>query len=194
MPLAELEYDHNTLNNRHSADAKLYIRFFVEVLMDEERSTKEKKKCFRDVEMITIMVPGNKKEVRTREVREEDKQRFLAQYERFVTTKESVPEGYPIADWNQINSPALKEELKYMGFLTVEQLANCQESVFAQNAGLRSYSDRAKKWLAIQEERAPIEKLAAEKAEAEERYAALEAQMAEMAAAMRLLQGQRPGV
>lgn len=191
MPLAEIEYDHGILSNRHSMDAKLYIRFFVEVLMDEDRSRIEKKKCFRDVEMITIMVPGNKKEVRTREVREEDKLRFAPQYEKFVTTKESIPEGYPIADWNQINSPAMKEELKYMGFLTVEQLANCQESVFALNAGLRNYAERAKSWLLIQAERAPIEKLAAEKVEAEERYAALEAQMAEMAAAMRMLQGQR---
>lgn len=184
MPLAELEFDHKMLNNRNGADDKLYVRFFTEVLPDEAASKAAGLRKFRDVEMITIMVPGNKKEVRTREARPEDIERFQGVYDKFKKDKDAMPDGTPISEWNQVSSPALKEELRYMGFITVEQLAGASESVLVQNAGLRTLKQRAAQWLLMQQENAPVERLSSELADRDAKIEALQQQMAEMTKAM----------
>lgn len=182
MPLAELEFDHTLFDseNRKKGDEKLYVRFFSDVLPDDDATAATGMRKFRDAEMIQIMVPGSKTSIVVREVRDDDKHRFGDLYERFKAGHESVV-GYPLSQW-PMATRAMVEELKYVGFVTVEQVAEANDMACQRYPGLRELKARAASWLAAQRDSAPIEKLNSEVEARNAEIAALKQQMAEMAA------------
>lgn len=183
MELAELDYDFQLHEDQRSADSKLFVRFFVDILPDTDASEKTGIRKFRDVEMVTIMVPGDKRNVVTREVREEDKVRFPKVYEHFKKGLSDVPEGFPLSQW-PMATRSLVEELKYMGFHTVEAVANAAEQVMGKYPGLRELQRRAKAWLAAQEGAAPIEKMQTELEKRDLQIQAMKAQIDDLIAKM----------
>lgn len=187
MSLAELEYDHNVHQNRYSMDSKLYVRFYMDVVQDPERTAAEGRQCFRDAEMVQIMTPGDKKNIVVREARPDDKSRFQAIYARFKAGEQEVLDGFPLKEWSQVNRSQV-EELKYLGFRTVEHVANANDAVCAKFAGLQQLKQRAKQWLEVRAKEAPVEALNAEVEAAKQREAALQAQITEMAEALKKLQ------
>jgi hypothetical protein len=179
MELAELDYDFQLHEDQRAADSKLFVRFFIDILPDTDATEKTGIRKFRDVEMVTIMVPGDKRNVVTREVREEDKNRFPKVYEHFKKGLSDVPDGFPLSQW-PMATRSLVEELKYMGFHTVESVANAAEQVMGKYPGLRELQRRAKAWLQAQEGAAPIEKMQAELEKRDLEIKALQAQMQEL--------------
>jgi uncharacterized coiled-coil protein SlyX len=185
--LAQLEYDYTVHSDRMKADDKLYVRFFMDVLPDDEATKTTGIKKFRDVEMVQIMVPGDKRNITIREARDSDKVRFARHYERFqANNKEEALDGFPLSQWGLL-SKAQTEELRYLGFRTVEHVANANDSVMNKYPGLRELSKRAAAWLQAQANAAPVEKLNSALAERDQTIAAMKAQMDEMQKALAAL-------
>lgn len=185
MPLAELDYDHTLHQNRYAMDKKLYVRFFTAVQPDEERSVAEGRKCFKDAEMVQIMVPGDKKNIIIREARREDKQRFAELYERWARDKSNDSlDGYPLSEWSGA-TPSIAEELRYFGFRTVEHVASANDAVCSKFPGLHELKRRAQGWLEMREKQAPLEAAQAELAKRDEMIATLNQQMKEMGELLR---------
>lgn len=185
MQLAELEYDHMMHAKQYAGDDKLYVRFFMDILPDVEASKATGLRKFRDAEMIQIMVPGSKSNIVIREVRTtekgtgDDDVRFAKLYSQFKAGQGEVLDGYPLKEWPLVNR-AMAEELKYLGFVTVEHVAKATDGVIGKHPGLRDLQERAKIWLEAQAGAAPAERLQSELKARDEQIAALQAQMAEI--------------
>jgi hypothetical protein len=191
MALAELEFDHTIFNEQHKGDDKLYVRFFNDIVPDPDKSAETGMRKYRDATMIQIMVPGDKRNIVVREAHEGDKQRFSKLYERFADGKGEHVDGYPLAQW-PLASRAMVEELKWLGFQTVEQVAGANDASCSKYPGLRELKARAESWVAAQQGAAPIEKLNTELEKSNTQVAALQQQMAEMAAQMAKLNAAAP--
>ncbi len=180
MPLAELDYDYRIHEQPHKGDEKLYVRFYRDILPDEHATQQTGIRKFRDAEFIQIMVPGDKRSVVVREVRESDKLRWPAVYKKFSEGSGEHIEGYPLAQW-PLATRAMVEELKYLGFVTVEQVASATDLACSKHPGLRELSRRAQGWLQAQKDAAPIEKLNSELEKRDAEMAALKASLEEQA-------------
>ncbi len=134
------------------------VRFYKDIIPDLEQTKATGIKKFRDCVMIQIMVPGDRRNIIVREVRDDDKLRFTKHWERFQSSDEETLDGYPLAQWALL-SRAQVEELKYLGFRTVENVALANEAAFSKYPGLRELSRRAAAWLEAQNGAAPIEKM-----------------------------------
>ncbi len=181
MALEELDYDHTLHEREFAGDEKLHVRIFMDVLPDVEASEKTGMRKFRDAEMIQIIVPGDKRNIVTREILDKDKIRFSKHYDRFKAGQTEQTVGFPLAQWPQMTR-SMAEELKYLGFHTVEQIAKAGDNILSRYPGLREIQTRAKLFLEAQESAAPIERLQNELKSRDDQIAALQKQMAEVLA------------
>lgn len=186
MPeLAELDYDYTLHQRERAGDEKLYVRFFMDVVPDPEASKEAGMRKFRDAEMIQIQVPGDKRNIVVREVRDDDRERFEEKYTRFKAGEAEQTKGFPLREWSLVTR-AMVEELKYLGFYTVENVAQAGEGALGKYPGLRELQRRAQAWLESQQSAAPLERLQSELQSRDEQIAALraslEAQAKELAA------------
>jgi hypothetical protein len=184
MPeLAQLEYDHSLHESRNKGDAKLYVRFFPEVVPDDDATKKEGRRMFREVTMIQIQVPGDKRNIVIREARPEDIERFQAIYDKTIAGGDGYIDGTPLKQWPQMNR-AQVEELKYLGFQTVEHVAGASDGILGKYPGLRELQKRAVAFLETQANNAPVERLQSELATRDELLAGMQAQLDEMKKAL----------
>lgn len=191
MALTELEYDHNMFEKQYGGDEKLVVYFFSEVLPDPEASAETGMKKFRDADMIHIQTPGDRLNIVIREARDDDKERFAAQFKKYKADADDQLTGYPLKEW-PLATRAMAEELKHIGFRTVEQVAAANDQACSRYPGLRELSKRATAWLQAQNDAAPLEKLAEEVKKRDELLAAQAAQLAEMAAMLKSLKSAAP--
>ena len=161
------EFDHTMFNRQGAGDETLFVQFRMDFLPDEPESAKEGRPMFKDVEFIRIIVPGDRNNMVDRPASREDKARFPKQYTFFKEGKEQHGGGTPIAEWPLV-SRAMAENLKYLGFHTVEQLAEANDSVMGSHIGVLGLSQlkqRAQMYImAAKDSTAPIEHLTAENA------------------------------
>lgn len=103
-------------------DACLGVRFF-HLAVEDEKATKESGLAkFRDVEMIEVLIPGDRSPIH-RKVKEEDKIRFKRQYDVFKESNSSEIQGTHLNQFPFI-SAAQRKELEYLNIFTGEQLIN----------------------------------------------------------------------
>lgn len=176
MPLEELSYDHTVHEDRRKNDNRLMVRFYNDIIFDPDATKDAGIRKFRDCTMVQIMVPGDRRNIIVREARDDDKERFAKQYERFQSSGDEALDGYPLVQWPLVARSQV-EELKYLGFRTVENVAHANEAAFAKYPGLRELSRRAQAWLEAQQGAAPIEKMNSVIDAQNEEIAQLRAQM-----------------
>lgn len=172
-------------------DSKLNVSFTTESIFDKLATWTIRKddpaaaNVYRDVEMITIIPPGDAGKYSTvhAPVTPYYEWRFPLEYKAFKEGQQAVVHGTPLSHWPAM-TPSLIKELDGYGIKTVEQLATLSHS----NSGpLRSFNswkgkaqsflDQAKDVRAVGHLQAVIdEKDAQHKAELE----AIRTQMAEM--------------
>lgn len=155
----------------------LIVKFFYHeeesmfALDDEGRPKKTTR------EFVSIRIPGSDDEFCTR-VRDQDKIRFAAQYNAWKAGQrgQGKVDGFPIEKWSRVTE-SKREVLKALGFLTVEQLANCSDSLVG-TIGFDGVELRkeAKKFLADNKNTAVDETIAA-KEELEIKLAAAEKEL-----------------
>lgn len=186
MELAQLEYDHTWHQQDRGGDEKLHVRFYSEVLPDEEASAKTGMRKFRDAVIVSIVVPGDKRNITIREARPDDIERFAKQYKAFADNQEEFGGGTPLKEWALITR-AMAEEFRYLGFHTVEQIRDASDGVIGRYPGMREIQVRAKVWLEAQAGAAPAERLQNELEKRDAELAAMKAQMEEMSKALAAL-------
>lgn len=174
MQLDELDYDHNLHQQEFAGDDKLFVRFYTDILPDEEKTKETGIRKFREAEMIQIITPGDRRNIIVREVRELERVRFAEKYAKFKAGQTVQDVGFPLSEVTWL-SKAIIEELKYLGFSTVEHVAQANDAACSKYPGLREISRRAKQWLEAQKSDAPLQKLNSALEEAQKKIAALEA-------------------
>lgn len=154
-----LEYDHNVFSQQQAeGDKLLAVRFFMAPLKNEVRSAEEGRPIFDDTEMIEIRVRGDRNNIVIHPVRPDEKQRFRRAYEDFRAGRNGEISGTPLAEWPAMSASTV-EEMRYLGFLTVEQLAEANDSVCGKIPGLITLRNKAKMFLEFAKGAAPMERM-----------------------------------
>jgi hypothetical protein len=162
-----LEYDHTVFNpQQQEADKALAVRFFRAPQKDEGKSSQEGRPIFVDTDMIEIRVRGDRNNIVIKPVTNEIKTRFRGAWEAYSKGQNSTLEGTPLAEWPSM-SASMVEELKYLGFSTVEQLAQASDSVCGKVPGLTAMKQKAKVFMEFSKGAAPLEQLQARMTELE---------------------------
>jgi hypothetical protein len=152
------EYDH-TLMGSPEGDKKLFVQFYMGFLRNQVKSEEQGRAIFDDVEFIRIHSPGDRTNIVDRPVRPSDKVRFAGQYERFKQGQEIQATGTPLSEW-PIVTRGMAEELKYLGFQTVEQVAEANDAACSRHMGLTDLKKKAAAYLEVAKgNTAPIEQL-----------------------------------
>jgi len=166
-------------HSRQKGDENLYVKFFVAPLQSKEKTLAEGRPIYEDKEFISIMVPGDKHNIVTREARVGDNRRFPKQYQNFKNNNEELVDGTPLEKWPLV-SPAQVEEMKFFNVRTVEQLASISDSAAQKFMGINQLKNRAKEYLEAAKDAAPVTQLQGELAKRDEEIDAMKNSMEEM--------------
>lgn len=123
--------------------------FFVEAVQNTFRTNEEGRPHYDDIEMLKLLIPGDKNSSPVKRVDAEDRERYPKQYAAFKAGIEAPTEGTPLAEW----PPILKSqvlELAHFHIKTVEHLAQVHDGQI-QNLpmGTRQLREQAKAYLDI---------------------------------------------
>lgn len=154
-------------------------RFWMEDKLDTKTDTLTK------VEMLEIIVPGESKNRWAGRVETRHKQRFAREYAAWKNNETLPVNGHPLGALPGMNYQ-LETDLKYLGFLSIEDLARADDQAISQFMGGHTWRKKAQ--IFVQEQRAK-ESTVSQKdaiiAEQGEALKALQAQMAELMANMK---------
>jgi len=101
---------------------------------------------YRDIEFITIRIPGDSTMNVHRPIMASDKIRFRDRYERFKQGRNESVEGAPLSTLSSLSSSVIRD-LEYVGITTVEQLAAAPDAV-TRTMGGQVYKQQAAEWVA----------------------------------------------
>lgn len=116
-----------------SGDEILDVTFFEKIVDGEP------------VDYINIKVPGDKT-VEIKSVATEQYQRRFARKWQAYKNMQSVDNGTPIAEWDDVPE-GLRRELIYQGFRFIEQVAGAPDSAFARIMGGFQWRNKAQAFL-----------------------------------------------
>lgn len=188
-----LEYNHTDFNPQQAEqDRALLVKFFSTPLKNDEKSLEEGRPIFDDVDMIEIRVRGTKDNIVQRPVRPDDKSRFRDAWKHHEAGEKAAQSGTPLAQWPLMASSQV-EEMKYLGFVTVEQIASANDSVVANITGLQGLKNKAKAFIEFSKGAAPLEQMQAKLAESDNVVETLQRQLAETQAALASLSARMDG-
>ena len=161
-------------------DDRLAVRFFIKPARDAEKSDKEGRMVFRDVEYIQIMVPGDRDNILIRPAGEGDKRRFGKQYDDWKrTNREETLVGTPLDLWGRLSLSQI-EEFRYIGVRTVEQLAELNDNAMLRMPGAAELKRKAQAFVQAAKDEAPMRHLQAELEKRDELDRARDAELAAM--------------
>jgi len=179
-----LEYNHADFNAQQAEqDRALLVKFFSAPLKNDDKSLAEGRPIYDDVDMIEIRVRGTKDNIVQRPVRPDDKQRFREAWKHHQDGEKAVQSGTPLAQW-PVMSTGQVEEMKYLGFVTVEQIAEANDGVVSSISGLQGLKNKAKAFIEFSKGAAPIEQLQQKVADRDNEVQTLQRQLAETQAAL----------
>lgn len=166
-------------------------RFFMDVVQNRARSEADGVPRFDEVEMVEILVPGDRLNSPVQRVSDAHKKRWPRQYRAFSEGRGDALQGTPI-DQLPGMTRAQAEELRYFKILSVEQLAEMPEALLMKARPMdgRSLQDKAKRWIDTAAGAATEERLAAENRAKDEKITSMEAQLADMKRLMDGMQAQ----
>lgn len=144
----------------HEADKVLSVKFFLHHKENPRKSKEAGRPIFDQVEMVSIMAPGNRKTEFTAPADEvhfngnEKRQmtyaeRFAEQYDAFKRGVEEQLVGTPLSEAPFLRAqPALRAEMEAAKIFTVESLAGMSDTnIRKMGMGFRKHVDEAKKYL-----------------------------------------------
>ena len=177
-------------SDQRGADDNLYVEFYSKPVKQEFESEQAGRPIFKDVVYVKIFTPSDQLTVIDTIAREDHKQRFPMQWQRFMNkhANDQAIVGTPVTEWPFL-SAAQAEELKGMKFFTVEMVANANDQQIQRIgmvAGISGYTlrDKAKSFLSIADESAEVAKRDEELAKLREENAKIkqetEAKLAQM--------------
>jgi hypothetical protein len=108
-------------------DEGLHALFYVKAVRNERKTEVEGRAIYDNVEYIKIVLHGDRNTEIDRPASQEDKERFARQYHHWKEHNENIVEGTPLAEWPHVDEK-LRSELRHLGLMTVEQVANVPDS------------------------------------------------------------------
>lgn len=174
-----LDHDYTLHAGSGKADEALAVKFYIAPIRNSFKSEEAGRPIYEDTEMIEIRVRGDRNNVVQRPVREEDKRRFRDQFRAYKDESFVLSEGTPLKEWPSA-SASMVEELKYLGFQTVEHVAEASDTACGRMPGLLSLKQKAAAYLELAKGGAPLEKMQSELDNVKSENAALQAQLADM--------------
>jgi hypothetical protein len=138
------QFDDNVedFQSRDKADHRTYVRFFMDAVQDQAASVREGRPIFKDMEHVEVIVPGDAKDVVVHRVSDLDRRRWPQQYQMFKQGQSEQLIGTPLSEVTWIPRSQV-EELKYFKIMTVEQLAQVNDSACSKIPGLHDLKRRA---------------------------------------------------
>lgn len=160
MDVADFDY---TIFSAQQAeqDKALLVRFFVAPQQDPDASIKEGRPIFVDTDMIEIRVRGDRNNIVIHPVREDEKRRFRDAWRDYKDGAEQKLTGTPLSQW-PVMSVSMVEELRFLGYFTVEQLSEANDAACSKVPGLLTMKNRAKGFLEMSKGNSPVEQLQAD--------------------------------
>ena len=143
------QIDWQTIMNPDTATRKrrfqgANVKFFNAYNENKEKSLKEGRPVFDEIPSISIQWPGMDETVRR--IEPQDIEEYPDLYARFKANSEPVTDGLPLSEWPPMTGSAMRE-LQYLGFKTVEQLANANDDVKRRLGTLSKFVKLAQDWM-----------------------------------------------
>lgn len=145
-------------SNRFQNDDKLHVQFSRRPKIQPAESDIAGRAIFKEIDYITIIVPGDKASIVERPVTSGDATRFASKYANWQANAGVVQEGTPISSLPKM-TPSKVEEYKYFAIHTVEQLAAASDSVGQKFFGFQDDKRSANAFLEIAKGNAPFERM-----------------------------------
>lgn len=136
---------------------KLYVQFSLDAVEDMDASVKEGRPVHKEVETITIIVPGDRDTI-VRQVRDHDREQFAQQYAAFKNKQEQPVMGTMLSSLPFLTK-AQVADLYAANVRTAEQLANMSDVLAQKFMGMHNLRKRAKDFLDAAAGNAPIERM-----------------------------------
>lgn len=146
---------------RFAADNKLYIEFFRKPVMQPGKSREAGRAVYEEVDYVRIHVPGDKSSVIERPLSQQDIFRFQDRYNKWKAGQEEAVTGTPLSALPGMNASKV-EEYRFFKIITVEQLADANDNLGGKFMSFQSDKQRAKAFMEVAANNAPIEKMNAE--------------------------------
>ena len=146
---------------RFSADNKLYVEFFRKPVLQPGKSREAGRAVYEEVDYVRIHVPGDKSSVIERPVSQQDQFRFADRYAKWKAGQEEAVTGTPLSALPGM-TPSKVEEYKFFKIITVEQLAEANDNLGGKFMSFQQDKQRAKAFMEVAANNAPIEKMNAE--------------------------------
>ena len=132
---------------QYGNDALIYAEFSHEAVLDQFATDETGMPVYRDVEMVTIITPGNNKSTFVHKATPEYQHRFKTQWEHFKAGTEAQHDGLPLTEWPLVTK-AQALNLRNSKIFTVEQLAAIiDQNIDILGLGGRDLRDKAKAYL-----------------------------------------------
>jgi hypothetical protein len=156
-------------------------RFFMDTIQDKARSEAEGVPRFIDVEMVEVIIPGDRLNTPTFIVGERHRKRWPKQYAAFKADQEAPVDGTPIDQLPGVTKSQV-QELAYFHVRTIEALANLSDEQMGKvmPMGGRQMREKAQRWVKNAEGDAGNERLAAENRRLEDNMTLMKQQMEDM--------------
>jgi hypothetical protein len=166
-------------------------RFYMDTIQDKAKSEAEGMPRFRNVEMVEVMIPGDRLNTPVFQVTDVHRKRWPQAYKAFRENQEAPVEGTPL-DQLPGMTKARVLELQYFHIRTIEQLAGMPDDLLMKAAAMdgRALRDKAKRWVDAAQGNASEERLAAEIRARDEKIASMEQTQAQMQEAIARLTAQ----
>lgn len=127
------------------SDAQLLVKFSTHAEISQIKSKAAGMPIYDDVEIVTIMNPGEKEPVIV-QATDWHRHRFPRQYEAFKKGKEDQHGGTPL-EMLFVGQPSTVKQLQAFHIFTIQQLANISDTAKSQIPMGQSLVDRAKAYL-----------------------------------------------
>jgi hypothetical protein len=121
--------------------------FRMEAKQNKAKTITEGRPIFDQIPFVTIISPGDNKNVPDTKVLEEHRQRWPKQWEAFEKGLEQPINGTPINQWPILNN-AQVAELKALNIYTIEDVASLSDGGTQQVTGLMTLKQQAQAHLA----------------------------------------------
>lgn len=143
---------------RFSMDNKLYVEFYRKPVLQPGKSREAGRAVYEEIDYVRIHVPGDKSCVVERPVSQQDVFRFQERYNKWKAGQEEAVTGTPLSALPGMN-PSKVEEYKFFKLVTVEQLAEANDNLGAKFMSFQQDKQRAKAFMEVAKNNAPIEKM-----------------------------------
>jgi hypothetical protein len=174
-------------------DEKLHVQIYVRSVQHPAKSEEAGHPVFEDVPYIKIQVPGDPTTLIDTKLRDHHKRRFARHWAHFQQYQNAAPViGTPLVEWAVV-SRSQADNLRVSGVMTVEQLAELTDAQIQRlGMGGEQLRRKAQTWLKQATDSAGVMASAGRMSELEESNKQLQAQVAELMAAMNAPRRGRP--